>query len=380
MKRSRLKQFPKIWELLFLLELKSVSLLKKKYLSPSYTYYLLLSLLLICGFATAQNSDNPFDIVPRVQKVETIATATATTTTTPTPVPSIQSPEDSTVAVVDTNIIEASPEVKGIEIDPNNPFELVIPNRAVPSTETVAVSDSESTVVNNQKTVTDPRLKASDTQRNRGALFGTILGLSLILAFLFAAFRSSFNKAYQNVTSANILKQSYREMSTIGQTPLNLWYIFSWFSIGVFVFLVMRHYGATFTDSFLTNLFYCIGLVCALMLLKHFVLFFIGNVFPVRKEVQLYNFLVVIFGVAIGVLLVPFNIFIAYLPEKFTLYAIYGSSVVLVIFYLFRAFRALILSNRFLSFHRFHFLLYLCAVEIAPIIILLKLGLIYAGK
>ena len=344
-------------------------MLKKKYLGKYRTYQLLLALLLTCYLASAQNSKNPFDIVPRVKDVPTREIVMPATNVETEEVVAIELEE------------EPTPEIEKIEIDSTNPFELITPTSRV-SSEPLAEVRSPDTPSTSEiaNPIPSSRFKPSKSKGSRGALFGSILGLSLLLAFLFAAFRSSFSKAYQNVTNVNILKQSYREMSTIGQMPLNLWYIFSWLSLGVFVFLVMRYYGAAFSEGFFANLFICIAIVTMSMLLKHFVLFFIGSVFPVRKEIQLYNFLIVIFGVALGVLLVPFNISIAYLPHNFTLYAIYGALGLLAVFYIFRAFRALLLSNRFLSFHRFHFLLYLCAVEIAPIIILLKLGLIYAGK
>ena len=41
--------------------------------------------------------------------------------------------------------------------------------------------------------------------------------------------------------------------------------------------------------------------------------------------------------------------------------------------YIFRSLRGLFVAGRFLAFHKFHFLLYICTVEIAPVLILIKL-------
>jgi len=35
--------------------------------------------------------------------------------------------------------------------------------------------------------------------------------------------------------------------------------------------------------------------------------------------------------------------------------------------------RGLLLANKFVLFHKFHFLLYICIVEIAPVVLVLKL-------
>lgn len=265
--------------------------------------------------------------------------------------------------------LEISPPT--LVVDSSNPFELL--------TNSIPVIKEQADIIPAPATAAIFKPTPKKTL-NSGPLFGTILGLSVLLAFLFAAFRSSFTKAYQNIINANILKQSYREMSTVGQMPLNLWYLFSWISVGVFVFLIMQHYDIRFSEGYFANLFSSIGIVSGLFLLKHLVLWFIASIFPVRKEVQLYNFLIIIFGVALGVLLVPVNIAIAYLPSDLIRYAVYISLGLVGIFYLLRAFRALLVSNRLLSFHRFHFLLYICAIEIAPFIVLLKFSLLYAGK
>ncbi len=325
--------------------------------------------------AAAQTTTNPFEITARMQQTREPTEVNEPVEATEVNVEAI-APVAVEAVEEETETEEGIAVTEGLVIDLDNPFEMIAPsakrnsNTESKPTPTVAPAIEKPS----------PVKKVQTTAKDNGPLFGTILGLSLLLAFLFAGFRSSFNKAYQNITNSNILKQSYREMSTIGQLPLNIWYVFSWISMGVFVFLLMRHYGAGFTDSYFGNLGACIGIVFGLMLLKHAVLFFIGTIFPTQKEVQLYNFLIVIFGVALGVFLVPANISIAYLPKNMVSYAIYIVSGIIVLLYLLRAIRGLMISNRLFSFHRFHFLLYICAVEIAPVIILLKLGFLSAGK
>ncbi|MEM9990216.1 MAG: DUF4271 domain-containing protein [Bacteroidota bacterium] len=346
---------------------------------PTYRslWTLVFGVLFMVGFAEAQTPDNPFEITTRLDSTLIIPTQEVI-------LPEVTEAIDS-ITTTETNPITDV----AVAIDSDNPFELIV-GRAESDLGAEHESDSASTnnIETHQSTSTDTILPVQQMPLylkptfadNKGALFGTLLALSFLLAFLFAAFRTSFTKAYQNVLNINILKQSYREMSTIGQTPLNLWYVFSWLSMGIFLFLLLRHHEAALFTGFWSNVLACIGITTILLLLKHFVLFFIAYVFPVRKEVRLYNFLLIIFGVVLGVLLVPVNVCIAYLPPVSSAWAVRVALGMLLLFYLLRALRGLLLSNRFLSFHRFHFLLYLCAVELAPIIILLKLGFIYAGK
>ena len=71
--------------------------------------------------------------------------------------------------------------------------------------------------------------------------------------------------------------------------------------------------------------------------------------------------------------MVPANILIAYAPQTMTSSLVYAAIGLVGLVYLFRSLRGLFIANRFLLFHKFHFLLYICTVEIAPIIIFLKL-------
>ena len=41
--------------------------------------------------------------------------------------------------------------------------------------------------------------------------------------------------------------------------------------------------------------------------------------------------------------------------------------------------RGLFLASKYLSFHKFHFFMYLCTVEIAPVLVVVKLLLLKAG-
>jgi hypothetical protein len=70
--------------------------------------------------------------------------------------------------------------------------------------------------------------------------------------------------------------------------------------------------------------------------------------------------------------LLPINIFIAYSPESLKEIFIYCAFGIIALVYLVRSLRSLSVASPFLMTDQFHFLLYLCAVEIAPIMILVK--------
>jgi hypothetical protein len=143
---------------------------------------------------------------------------------------------------------------------------------------------------------------------------------------------------------------------------------------GIFAFLVLRHYGIKIASANLSTLLLCIGGIAAYYLTKHLLMSIVKGIFPIEKEVGQYNFTLMTFNIIIGIFLAPMVLFTAYASEGME-----GLLIKLVIFILllaiiFRALRGLFIASRFFAWHKFHFLLYLCAVELAPIIITLKLA------
>jgi hypothetical protein len=69
----------------------------------------------------------------------------------------------------------------------------------------------------------------------------------------------------------------------------------------------------------------------------------------------------------------PVNLLIAYAPEGFTPLLINGTLFILALFYVLRSLRGAFIANNYLLYYKFHFLLYLCTVEIAPALVLIKI-------
>jgi hypothetical protein len=99
--------------------------------------------------------------------------------------------------------------------------------------------------------------------------------------------------------------------------------------------------------------------------------------FPLDAELRKYNFLIIIFNCVLGLFLVPFNLLIAFSAETGVQQLLLVSWMLglVAIFTLIAAFEQ---AQSVLNFYRkapFHFLLYFCTVEIAPVLLLVKLAL-----
>jgi Domain of unknown function (DUF4271) len=203
--------------------------------------------------------------------------------------------------------------------------------------------------------------------------FGVVTFILLFLAFLATLLSGQLQKTFQAFFNDNLFAQLYREREARG--PLSFWppYAFFLVNVGIFIFFLTQRFGANFGGSLFGQLMLCIGGVIGLFLLKPVVLRIFAGIFPVEKEVNRYLFLMVVFASVLGLILAPVNIFLAYGPSHLQKTAIWGTLALVVAVYLYRSLRGALIANRYLALNKFHFLLYICTVEIAPILLVFKL-------
>jgi len=296
---------------------------------PAYIsiYFLLISLLLWLPVEGTRAQGNPFDLTPRLS-----ATASADSLTVTTPVTG--NPFD---------IVPVSSEEKTVE-------------RVLPPSDAGFSSQPVVTI---------------DSRFNRVVFITTVASL-LLLTILITLFRAQLGRAYQAFLNDNLLNQLQREREGGGGLPYYLFYGLFMLSAGFFVFLLVEYFNVSVADSPWRSLLWCILGVSLFWVGKHLLLTYIRLVFPVEKEVRVYNMTIVVFNLILGIALIIGNGLFAYGPDRLKMPLLYLNLAVIAGVYLFMFLRSLFSAGRFLSFHKFHFLLYICTVEIAPVLILVK--------
>ena len=199
-----------------------------------------------------------------------------------------------------------------------------------------------------------------------------VLGSLLLFTILLTLLRSFFGYAYKAFLNDNFLSQLQRKSEGRGALPYYLFYGWALLNVGFFFFLLNRYYGVSTGLSGWLELAACIVLAVGLFLAKHLALNLLAAVFPIQKEVRLYSFTIIIFTMILGVFLLLANMLIAYAPETYTTALVYAAYGGIVLLYSFSALRGAIIGQQFIYAHLFHFLLYICAIEIAPVIVLAK--------
>ncbi|MEM6967364.1 MAG: DUF4271 domain-containing protein [Bacteroidota bacterium] len=204
--------------------------------------------------------------------------------------------------------------------------------------------------------------------------FGITLMLLIFLALISTIYRTQLTKAYRAFSNENVMRMLHREKGTVSYFPYYILYSGFVLNVGIFIYLLLRHYGILNGTSNAALLGYTLGGAAGLFFLKHTVLRFLGVVFPIAKETSFYNMTITMFGIVLSLVLFVANIVIAYAPTSLVQGFIYLTLILLVIIYFFRSIRGLSIAAKFLNRNKFHFFTYLCTVEIAPILILWKLA------
>ncbi|MEM1319898.1 MAG: DUF4271 domain-containing protein [Bacteroidota bacterium] len=349
--------------------------------------HLLLSLwllLLLTALPAAAQQGNPFELKHR-QQLDTTANSKA-----PNPFEvnrpaaggeeEVPNPAESPAAVEAP--APASTELEPEEqpsIEASNPFDLKssAPPAVIEEGNPFDIKRPKPAVAEQQAEAAAP-VEPEQPTRSTSFLFWTILIMLIILTLSVSMYRSFIVRSYRAFTNENFLKLIHRDQGSIVKAPYLILYVSFFFNTAVFVYLVGRHFESIGPDSF-GLLFQLFGLVTAIFLTKHIVLKIIGATFPVNKELKLYSFTIVIFSIIIGLLLAPLNTLIAFAPTGMTPYLVFGTLLLVFLIYLFRTFRGLFIAGRFITFQKFHFFMYLCTVEIAPLLILIKVITLKTG-
>jgi Domain of unknown function (DUF4271) len=214
--------------------------------------------------------------------------------------------------------------------------------------------------------------------RNPTFLFASILLAMGYLTVMVTLFRPTISKSIKSFRNDNFLNLTFREVGQIMASPFGMFYIHFVLQMGIFCFLLTRWFlGDTFNNF--GYLILCTIAVSSIYALRHLLISFVGFVFPVEKEVAKYHFTITIFNLLLGLFLFPLNLLIAWGPPELARSLLYFSLGLIALFYFLQCIRGLGIGAKFLSSAQLHFLAYLCVVEIAPILVLVKLVFLQTG-
>jgi hypothetical protein len=200
-----------------------------------------------------------------------------------------------------------------------------------------------------------------------------LLGLLSLMSIIVAIYKKEVTIIFQAFLSTSSSQNGQRDQ--VGVLTLERFssYVLFVLGMGTFCFLIPQ----ILLKEFQFNTF---GALCLFILgigviyfLKYIQLKILSYILPFHQEIEAYSFILSNTNKALGFIIVPLLFLIAYTPDSAQVMALYFSFILLGLIYIYRTLKGLATAGSIILFHKFHFFVYLCAVEIAPIVIVLKL-------
>jgi hypothetical protein len=125
---------------------------------------------------------------------------------------------------------------------------------------------------------------------------------------------------------------------------------------------------------------WCMLLLGSIYLVKFVVLKFVGWVFSISRATDIYIFVVFLVNKMLGIFLLPFLILITFSGVEAREIFITISMAMVFVMWIYRALAAYRPVRNEIKLTPFYFFLYLCAFEIAPLLLIYKVLLTYLEK
>jgi hypothetical protein len=289
----------------------------------------------------AQTTANPFDLQPRLGRA---------------------------ILLADSMLAAAQQDTTSVE-QPSNPFDL----RAAVSLPTGKPSGE----AKDTGALWDSANNYEPPRNSRAWLLGIVISGLLLTTVSLTFFRTLYIKCYKAALNDNMLNQLFREREGSGLLPFAFVYVVFLYHFALFLYQTNELWSLWRQQPIQQQVPLIAAVTLLALLLKHISLGILGYIFPVTKESRLYSFTIMVFAILVGLVLTPLNLVLTYSPVDWREPVVWISLGLLVILYLLHAARGVVIANRFIFLYQFHFLLYLCVIEIMPVLYLYKL--MYSG-
>lgn len=191
-----------------------------------------------------------------------------------------------------------------------------------------------------------------------------------LLALVLGNKRDIVPKSFRSIFNENVLKLTKRQENDRYRGHFIMVYIVFFINISVFIFLVSKHFsgqGSTFTWFLIL-----LGVI-GTYLTRHISLSTLGWVFPIDKETSLYSFMIMIINLILGLALIPINLMMAFGSQNFFVPTMYTGLGIIIAALIIRYTRGLSIGGNYIFNNIFLFIIYLCAFEIAPTLLGIRL-------
>jgi hypothetical protein len=208
-------------------------------------------------------------------------------------------------------------------------------------------------------------------------IFYALSMVVFILGMFKTFYRGYFNNLFRVFFNTSIRQTQLTDQLLQAKLPSFILNIFFTISAGFYIWLLFKHYHPPMLISSRLLLPLCILGVGVLYFMKYCILKFIGWMSGMQQAADKYIFVIFLVNKIAGIVLVPFIILLAFSMPLWINYMTTFSLLMMGLFFLSRYVKTYgVLEYKF-PLEPLHFIIYIIAVEIVPLLLIYKLVVDY---
>jgi hypothetical protein len=263
----------------------------------------------------------------------------------------------------------------------NENFLLSIPSKSLvqhtDSTLSALLISKVALITEERQVLTEQKNYMEGAVRNESSV-NWLPGVLILSFFVFSWVKMLYQKYVIQVITSSVNYQAsirlLRERNVLFRNmAVGLNFVFA-INVGLFILFLIQFFGLkqVHQDNFISVVIYSLA-VTLLYNIKTFFCKLVGYIFMVREEFSEYIHNIHLFNKNIGLLLFPIVIVFPYINDFFKPFVFYLGISVVILMLVLRTFRGIqIIMRKGVS--TFYLILYLCAVEILPVLLLVKIS------
>lgn len=229
---------------------------------------------------------------------------------------------------------------------------------------------------------TDPMRYSITIKKWQGkeAIFYSMIVLLIFFALIKNAFPRYMDDLFKTYFRTGVNQKQTKEQLLQSPLPSLLLNLFFVLSIGMFLALLLQYFKLGLDFNFWWLYLYCVLALISIYAIKFLSLKLLGWIFQVLDSTDAYIFIVFTTNKVIGIALLPFLIMLSFTYGVVNEAAMSLSIMVVFGLIVYRFFLSYITIRRQIRVGFFHFLLYLFAFEIIPLLLINKLLFSFLGE
>jgi hypothetical protein len=209
--------------------------------------------------------------------------------------------------------------------------------------------------------------------QGKEAIFYVLISLLIFFALVRNGFSRYLNDLFKTYFRTTVRQRQVKEQLLQNPLPSLLLNIFYLLSTGLYIALLLQYFKLGEQFHFWFLFLYCVIGLVVIYGLKFLTLTLMGWILQVREAISTYIFIVFSTNKVIGIVLLPFLFLLAF-SSGFMKEMIFNLSFIVVLgLFAYRFFLSYVSIHRQIKVSFFHFLIYLMAFEIAPLLLINKL-------